>query len=59
MPQGRNLQRLNVLTNQPLKVRILDANRKENKLISPKEAIRENMQQRFEKLKVGDEVKVP
>jgi len=51
------LQRLNALTNQALKVRILDANRKENKLIfSEKEAIRENMQQRFEKLKVGDEV---
>lgn len=51
------LQRLNALTNQPLKVRILDANRKENKLIfSEKEAIRENMQQRFEKLKVGDAV---
>lgn len=51
------LQRLNALTNRPLKVRILDANRKENKLIfSEKEAIRENMQERFEKLKVGDEV---
>lgn len=51
------LQRLNALTSQPLKVRILDANRKENKLIfSEKEAVRENMQQRFEKLKVGDEV---
>jgi small subunit ribosomal protein S1 len=51
------LQRLNALTNKPLKVRILDADRKENKLIfSEKEAIRENMQERFEKLKVGDEV---
>jgi small subunit ribosomal protein S1 len=51
------LQRLNALTSRPLKVRILDANRKENKLIfSEKEAIRENMQERFEKLKVGDAV---
>ncbi|HSX28042.1 MAG TPA: S1 RNA-binding domain-containing protein [Candidatus Saccharimonadales bacterium] len=51
------LQRLNALINQSIKVRILDANRKENKLIfSEKEAIRENMQERFEKLKVGDEV---
>lgn len=51
------LQRLNALISRPLKVRILDANRKENKLIfSEKEAIRENMQERFEKLKVGDVV---
>ncbi len=52
------LQRLNGLTGKPLKVRILDADRKQNKLIfSEKEAIRENMQQRFEQLKVGDVVK--
>lgn len=52
------LQRLNSLTNQVLKVRILDADRKTNKLIfSEKEAIREDMQARFEKLKVGDDVK--
>lgn len=52
------LQRLNALTNQVLKVRILDADRKTNKLIfSEKEAVREDMQARFEKLKVGDEVK--
>lgn len=52
------LQRLNALTGKPLKVRILDADRKQNKLIfSEKEAIRENMQQRFEQLKVGDVVK--
>jgi small subunit ribosomal protein S1 len=52
------LQRLNALTNQTIKVRILDADRKSNKLIfSEKEAIREDMQSRFEKLKVGDTVK--
>lgn len=52
------LQRLNGLTNVPLRVRILDADRKANKLIfSEKEAIREDMQSRFEKLAVGDEVK--
>lgn len=51
------LQRLNSLINTPIKVRILDANRKENKLIfSEKEAIRENMKERFEQLKVGDVV---
>lgn len=52
------LQRLNSLTNQTLKVRILDADRKTNKLIfSEKEAVREDMQARFEKLKIGDAVK--
>ncbi len=52
------LQRLNSLTNQILKVRILDADRKSNKLIfSEKEAVREDMQARFEKLKIGDSVK--
>lgn len=52
------LQRLNALTGKPIKVRILDADRKQNKLIfSEKEAVRENMQQRFEQLKVGDVVK--
>ena len=52
------LQRLNSLTNQILKVRILDADRKTNKLIfSEKEAVREDMQARFEKLKIGDAVK--
>lgn len=51
------LQRLNGLTNQVLKVRILDADRKTNKLIfSEKEAVREDMQARFEKLKIGDAV---
>jgi small subunit ribosomal protein S1 len=52
------LQRLNSLANKPIKVRILDADRKQNKLIfSEKEAVRENMQQRFTQLKVGDTVK--
>jgi small subunit ribosomal protein S1 len=52
------LQRLNDLTSQKLKVRILDVDRKSNKLIfSEKEAVKEDMQERFEKLKVGDKVK--
>lgn len=52
------LQRLNSLIGKGIRVRILDADRKQNKLIfSEKEAIRENMQQRFEQLKVGDVVK--
>lgn len=52
------LQRLNTLTSNPIKVRILDFDRKTNKLIfSEKEAVREDMQARFEKLKVGDTVK--
>ncbi len=52
------LQRLNALINKPISVRILDADRKANKLIfSEKEAIREGLAERFEKLKVGDTVK--
>ena len=52
------LQRLNVLINQTLKVRILDADRKANKLIfSEKEAVKEGLAARFEKLAVGDSVK--
>ena len=52
------LQRLNALVKVPLKVRILDISQKQNKLIfSEKEAIREDMKERFEKLKVGDTVK--
>jgi small subunit ribosomal protein S1 len=52
------LQRLNTIVNRPLTVRILDVDRKQNKLIfSEKEAIRENIQQRFSQLKVGDTVK--
>lgn len=52
------LQRLNALTKEVLKVRILDADRKSNKLIfSEKEAIKDDMQARFSKLAVGDNVK--
>lgn len=52
------LQRLNALTNNPMKVRILDADRKANKLIfSEKEAIKDGLAERFEKLAVGDTVK--
>ena len=51
------LQKLNALTNKPLRVRILDVSRKDNKLIfSEKEAVKDDMQSRFAELKVGDEV---
>jgi small subunit ribosomal protein S1 len=51
------LQKLNALTNQALRVRILDVSRKDNKLIfSEKEAVKDDMQQRFASLKVGDVV---
>jgi small subunit ribosomal protein S1 len=51
------LQKLNALSGKPLRVRILDVSRKDNKLIfSEKEAVRDDMQARFAKLKVGDEV---
>ena len=51
------LQKLNQLTNVPLKVRILDVSRKENKLIfSEKEAVKDDMAARFAELKVGDVV---
>ncbi len=51
------LQRLNGLIGKPLKVRILDADRKQNKLIfSEKEAIKDGLQDRLAKLKVGDKV---
>ena len=52
------LQRLNGLVGQELSVRILDADRKANKLIfSEKEAIKDGLAERFEKLSVGDAVK--
>jgi small subunit ribosomal protein S1 len=52
------LQRLNVLIGQTLKVRILDCDRKANKLIfSEKEAIKDGLSARFEKLSIGDTVK--
>ncbi|MGH7241439.1 MAG: 30S ribosomal protein S1 [Candidatus Saccharimonadales bacterium] len=51
------LQKLNALTNQTLRARILDVSRKDNKLIfSEKEAVKDDMQARFAELKVGDEV---
>lgn len=51
------LNKLNALVNQPLRVRILDVSRKENKLIfSEKEAVREDMQSKLASLKVGDMV---
>lgn len=52
------LQRLNSLVSQTLKVRILDCDRKANKLIfSEKEAIKDGLAERFEKMKIGDTVK--
>jgi len=52
------LQKLNQLVGQTLRVRILDISRKDNKLIfSEKEAVKDEMQERFEKLNVGDVVK--
>lgn len=52
------LQRLNALVGQTLKVRIIDCDRKANKLIfSEKEAIKDGLAERFEKLAVGDTVK--
>lgn len=52
------LQRLNALVNTAIKVRILDVDRKANKLIfSEKEAVKEGLQERFQKMKIGDTVK--
>lgn len=52
------LQRLNALVGKAIKVRILDADRRANKLIfSEKEAIKDGLNERFEKLKVNDTVK--
>ncbi len=51
------LQRLNALVGQTIKVRILDCDRKANKLIfSEKEAIKDGLAERFEKLAVGDTI---
>jgi len=51
------LQKLNALTNSTLRVRILDVNRKDNKLIfSEKEALKDDMQNRLSELKAGDSV---
>lgn len=52
------LQRLNGLVGQTMKVRVLDSDRKANKLIfSEKEAVKEGLAERFQNLKVGDSVK--
>lgn len=52
------LQKLNALVNKGMRVRILDISRKDNKLIfSEKEALKDDMQERFAELKVGDIVK--
>ncbi len=52
------LSRLNILIGKKLTVRILDCDRKANKLIfSEKEAIKDGLAARFEKLAVGDSVK--
>ena len=49
------LTKLNSLVGQILRARILDVSRKDNKLIfSEKEAVRDDVQTRLEKLKVGD-----
>lgn len=51
------LQKLNSLIGKPLRVRLLDASRKDNKLIfSEKEAMKDDMAARFAELKVGDVV---
>ncbi len=51
------LQKLNQLTNKPIRARILDISRKDNKLIfSEKEAVKDDMQARFSELKIGDVV---
>lgn len=51
------LQKLNALVNKPIRVRVLDVSRKDNKLIfSEKEAVKDDMQARFAQLKVGDVV---
>ncbi|OGL29578.1 30S ribosomal protein S1 [Candidatus Saccharibacteria bacterium RIFCSPHIGHO2_02_FULL_47_12] len=51
------LQKLNALVDAPVRVRILDVSKKDNKLIfSEKEAIKDDMQSRLGELKIGDEV---
>ena len=52
------LQRLNSLVGQTIKVRILDASKKDNKLIfSEKEAVKDGLAERFAELSVGDVIK--
>jgi small subunit ribosomal protein S1 len=51
------LQKLNQLVNKPIRARILDVSRKDNKLIfSEKEAVKDDMHARFSELKIGDSV---
>lgn len=51
------LQKLNSIIGKSLKVRVLDCDRKSNKLIfSEKEAVRDGLNERFEKLSIGDAV---
>lgn len=51
------LQRLNGLVGKTLKVRVLDCDRKANKLIfSEKEAVKDGLAERFANLKIGDTV---
>ncbi len=51
------LQRLNSLTSKKMQVQVIDVDRKANKLIfSEKEAVKDGLSQRLEKLKVGDKV---
>lgn len=52
------LQKLNSLLGKPIRVRLLDVSRKDNKLIfSEKEAIKDDMQAKFSELEVGGVVK--
>ena len=49
------LQKLHALVGKPIRTRVLDVSRKDNKLIfSEKEAVKDDMQARFSELKVGD-----
>ncbi len=51
------LQKLNQLTGKTIKVRVIDVSRKENKLIfSEKEAVKDDLQDRFANLNEGDTV---
>ena len=51
------LQKLHSIVGRPLRLRVLDVNRKDNKLIfSEKEALKEDIAKRFSSLKVGDVV---
>ena len=51
------LQRLNSLVKRDIKARILDADRKAHKLLfSEKEAVKEGLAERFQKLAIGDTV---